>query len=175
MTFIELIIAVVISVIALFGLAPLLISGTTSVGTGKRRVEAGRDSQLVLRAMARVARQGSNYNISSAKDVTFSVPIFGSPTVSPCGSWRFRQDFPSAGQLSMTDGCVSPQTVVLIDAARSKVTNFVVTGNPGGIGSSNSRLVRVNLTVAHQLGVINPIQRQNNETLQTDLYLRNAP
>ena len=167
MTFIELIIAIVISVIALFGLAPLLISGTTSVGTGKRRAEAGRDTEMVIRAMARKAREAKNATIASPTDITFISPT--APVATPCG-WRFRS--PSAGQLSMTDTCTAgSQPVVLIDNVRSQVLIFVVTAT--SIVKGKTRLVNVNLTVAHQLRTTAG-QRQNNETFQTDLYLRNA-
>ena len=164
-TLMELIIAIVISVIALFGLAPLLIGGTVSFNTGKRRVEAGRDGELVLRALAHVARESSSFTINGPGDVTFVSPT------SPCGIWRFQggSGAPFGGQLSMTDGCPG-SSVPLINGVRSQVMNFSVA--PATVG--NTRAVRVTIQVADQLRTTLG-QRQNNETLQTDLYLRNAP
>ena len=142
MTLIELIIAIVISVIALFGLAPLLIGGTVSFDTGKRRVEAGRDGELVLRAMAHGAREASSFTINGPGDVTFVSPT------SPCGIWRFQggSGAPFGGQLFMTDGCPG-SSVSLINGVRSQVMNFSVA--PAAVG--NTRAISIQIQVAHQL------------------------
>jgi len=161
LTLIELIMAVVISTIAMFGLALPLISGTLSTRIGKRQTEAQRDAQLVLQAIARRARESSSF-VPSGSAVTFTTP---------CGPWQFQRGGVGGNQLIMTDGCSSPATAtVLIDGVRSQLTNFNVT-NAGPSGKT--RLVRVNLTMVHQLGALTD-NRQEVETLQTDLFLRNA-
>lgn len=166
LTLIELIMGVVISMIAMFGLALPLISGQLSSRIGFRQTEAQRDAQLVVQAIALRARE-SSFFASIGSGITAGLTL-----ATPCGAWQFQRAGAAGEQLLMVDGCaVPPQTTVLIDGVRSRVTNFSASnaGNP-----TQTRLVRIDLAMSHRLGASTD-NRQDTEILQTDLYLRNAP
>ena len=160
LTLIELLIAVMISAIAMFGLALPLISGKLSTRIGFRQTEAQRDAQLIMQAIARRAHERSSYIINGPGNITFATP---------CGTWQFQKGGVGGSQFLMTD-CSGSPLPPLIDGKRSQLTNFTV-ANVGPVGKT--RLVRVNLTLVHQLGTLTD-NRQETETLLTDLYLHNA-
>ena len=152
----ELLIAMIISSIALLGAAAPFIAERSFWASGKRQVEAQRDAQMALRSMARFARQGNGYVIGgSSGNVTI---VFTRPSGNVCfeGGPTFNN-----GQLRRFDGtCGSPAPTILIDGVRSKVTQLVFTS------VTTNKLVNIQLQVTRE--------NQQNETLQTDLFLRNA-
>ena len=60
-TLIEMLIALVISAIAMMALAVPLIAERAMVGSGKAQTEAQRDAEMVLRAIARAALGSDQY------------------------------------------------------------------------------------------------------------------
>lgn len=155
-TLVELMVAVVISVIAILAAAMPFIAERSFWGRGRRQVEAQRDAQMALHSMARYAHQSEEYEVNGAGNrITFHYPN----TV--CASTRiFRLGGISNDQFLLEDNCASPaQTTVLIDGNRSEVTNLLFT-------AINERLIGVRIEVTHK--------NQQNELLQTELYLRNA-
>ena len=153
-TLVELLIVAIISSIAMLALvAPFVAERRVSIG-GRRQTEAQRDAQIGLRAMARAARESSSYIRPAANNVTFTDTTGGAPCT------RQFQQVVTAGnsQLVLTDGCAG--TVVTLIGGRSQVSIF-------NVDVVNTRLVRVQLGVTHET--------QGSETVQTELYLRNAP
>ena len=154
-TLVELLMAIVISSIALFALAMPLVAGQRFWRSGRQRVEAQRDAQAAFRAIAKLARDSSAGVISGGP---------GSQTISftrACGGVSTIQAGPSVGtgRFVVNDAC-SGKTFDLIDGTRSRVTQFTLT-------KINSKLVHVHLVVTHQ--------NCRNETLDTEMFLCNAP
>lgn len=157
-TLVELLMAIVIGAIALMALSAPLIAERSSWVIGQNKTEAQRDAQMALRAMARVARQGSDYAIAinALGDITFTTP---------CGARRF-QGGPTFGyQLKLIDGCAG-QTFTLIDGVRSQVISFVPTM------VTAKKLVTIQLNVSRRSSATDP--RIQTESLVTDLFLRNG-
>ena len=150
-TLIELLVVVVISSIALIAAAMPFVAEQAFWRTGRERAAAQQDAQMVLRAMARTARQGTGYAVNQGgSSVTISLPA--------CS-----RDFQLANgnQLQMVDHCVVPaQTLTLIDGVRSTVTQFVATTVVA------NRLVNIQLEITQG--------NQEREQLRTQLFLRNA-
>ena len=168
-TLIELLVALIISSIAMMALVIPFVAERAFLGSGKAQAEAQRDTEMVLRAIARAARQ------SDAVDPGTFIP-------GPNGQIQFNnpitrcfQANTATGKLFMTTpggpiltscGAGGPQPgVELIDGNRSRVTNF----SPLIV---NSKLVRVHLEVTHTPIVGGP--RQEKEVLETEIFLRNG-
>ena len=151
-TLLELLIAMIIGSIAFFALAVPFVAERSFWNTGARQAEAQRDAQFVLRAIARIARQSSGYAISEGgAKITFTTP--GGPASCVRGGATY------SGQMHLYEDCgVSPQ-LMLIDGVRSRVTTLAIT-------AVTSSLVHIQLRVTHQ--------NQQDEQLDTDLFLRNA-
>ncbi len=155
-TFIELIITIVISAIAMMALSAPFVAERRSWLLGTAQSESQRDAQLGLRAIARKARQGGfgspTYTISQGG------AQFGFNT--PGGGACFQGGLAFGNQLRMfsTSNCGGASTI-LIDGNRSQVTNFTIT-------AINSRLVQVRLDVTYN--------NSENESLITEILLRNA-
>lgn len=152
LTLIELLITIIISTIALLGATAPFIAERSFWASGKRQTEAQRDAQMALRSMARFARQGNGYvPTGDGHSVTFNF--------AGCNR-QFQLAGANNDQLLMVDNCVAPpKNVTLIDGVRSKVTQLVFT-------NVTSKLVNIQLQVTRE--------NRQNETLQTDLFLRNA-
>ncbi len=152
----ELLIAIIISSIALLAATMPFIAERVFWNTGRRQTEAQRDAQMVFRSMASFARESSSFTTGgSSGDVTLA---FTRASGNVCfeGGSTF-----NSGQLRRFDGaCGGPAPTILIDGVRSKVTQFVVTQ------VTANKLVNVQLQITHE--------NRQNETLQTDLFLRNA-
>ena len=163
--------AVIISTFALIGVSLILVKGIVASGAGTRQAGSQQDAQLALRGIARVARESKNYVVNTPNDVTFFAPpqvvdslTHGGGAGAFCLGWQIR----SVGQILELSfvgaGCpISPPP--WIDGNRSKVAQFTVTG-------VSAQIVRIHLDVTHQLGANDP--RQEMETLNTEIYLRNA-
>ncbi len=153
-TIVELMVAILISAIGLFALAVPFYAERTSWAIGWRQTEAQRDAQLVLSAMAHAARQSTSYTINGAtQTITFTTsPSLGNCNISFQGGPGF-----NGGQVQEVNGC-NGTTFLLIDAVQSSVTAWTLT-------NVTPKLARV------QLSVVN--RTRGNETLQTDLFLRN--
>ncbi len=157
-TLVEFLVAFLIAGIALFGLAIPFFSERSFWRQGDRQVEAQRDAQVGLRAMARSARTSSGHNLAvgaSANSITFNVLC---PNGVTFGTRRFTGTPGGSGQFQMTDSC-SGRTTTFIDGNRSEVTAFQVT-------AVTSQLVRVQIQVTQK--------GEKNELLETEIYLRNA-
>ena len=154
-TLIEVLITIVISAIALFALVPPFLAEGSFFRKGKRQTEAQRDAQMVLRAMARVARESNDYT-SGAGIVTFH----GAPT---CGGGDVTFELHPGGELHQHCG---GNTSILIDGVRSQVAAFT----PSQIIAK--RLVLIHLQVDHRLRTTDP--NLESETLDTELFLRNG-
>lgn len=157
-TLIELLLAVVIGLIAFFPLAMPFVGERSLFSTGKRQTEAQRDAEIVLRAMARVARQSTAFTIPSATQIDFTDPAF-------CGGATPRTFEVHPGGTFHLHDC-NGNTVVLINGIRSQVATFVPT-------AVSSRLVDIQLQVTNRLTSADP--RQRSESVSTKLFLRNAP
>jgi len=159
---IELLITMIIASIALVGLSVPFVAERAMWGTGRQQAEAQRDAEVVLRTIARAAREGSNPTPlpgASSNTFTFQLPSCGGAAVSFAGGPLL------GGQLTMADTCaVPPAAVTLIDGVRSQVTELVFTGvaSPG----TNTRRMGVRIRVTHQ-GL-------EDELLETEILLRNA-
>ena len=153
-TLIELLIVMFLSIIALMAATTPFVGERSFWGTGSRQAEAQRSAQVVLRAIARVARQSTSFTLA-ANQITFT-------SICSSGSTNTRI-FKTAGtgnsQFQFVDNCVAPAlTVTLVDGAKSKVTQFTPT-------SINTKLVDIQLQIQQE--------NQQSELLQTELYLRN--
>jgi hypothetical protein len=156
-TLVELLTAMAISTIALFGLAIPFVAERNFWSSGESQTEAQRDAQLILGAMAFIGREASVYTVSGSGDqITFRTS-FSPAGPGPCDI-EFRGGPSLGGQLEMEDDCAG-QTTVLIDGNRSVVTNFIV--NP-----ISPRLVQIRLEVTHG--------GRRDELLETQIFLRNA-
>ena len=156
LSLIEVAITVTISGIALMALAVPFVADRSFWNAGRRQTEAQRDAQVVTRAMARMAREGTGYTIiPSAGSTKIDVTKAGCAASSFEGGPSF-----NSGQLEWVDGCATPaSTITLIDGVRSRVVNFTAT-------AVSAELVRIDLEVLHE--------NQENEILQTEIFLRNA-
>lgn len=147
---IELLMVVIISAIALVGAAMPFYAEQAFWRTGKERAGSQRDAHMVMRAIARTAREGTGYTIDlGARSVTFH--------------GNCDQDFQwvNGNQLQMVDHCVSPAaTQVLIDGAASRITQFTV------MQVVANRLVDIQLEILQG--------NQEREQLHTQIFLRNA-
>ena len=157
-TLVELLVALLISGMALFGLAVPFFSEQLFWRQGDRQAEAQRDAQVVLRVLARAARMSSGHNLAvgtSSNSITFNLIC---PDGVTSGTRQFTGTPGGSGQFRMTDSC-SGQTVTFIDGNRSEVTDWEVTAV-----SSQSVSVRIEVTR----------KGDRSELLETGIYLRNA-
>ena len=154
-TLVELLVTIVMSTMVFLSLSMLLSTVQAVRGSGEDQSEAQRDASLVLQTLARAGRQSTGYTISlNGAKVTFTSgacsPSFqGGPTIGPGG-----------GQVQMSDGCPSPTTTLLIDGARSRATQFQMTS------VSPNKVVHARIQITYR--------GQQNELLETDLFLRNG-
>ena len=167
-TLVELLIAVLISGIAFFALTVPFVAERTNWGEGQRQTEAQRDAEVALRAVERAARWGRQHfpAVGPSSTMQFIIPACAGP-FGGFGSVTFQGGPSFSNQFQMIDSCNGSAVVTLIDGVRSQVTNLAFTG-------ITSKEVRIQLTVAHQLRA-GAGQRQSTETLQTEVFLRNAP
>lgn len=171
-TLIELLMAIVIGSIAFFPLAIPLVGERSFWGAGQRQTEAQRDAQMALRAMARVARECSAYNVLNPGPNAGQLSLINSsgppdPFAGP-NCFLGGPAAPYNGLFLQRKSCDNfASTVVLIDGVRSQVQGFTITQ------VVPNKLVRVQLQVTHRLRTSDPVTR--NETLVTELFLRNAP
>ena len=161
-TLLELLIVIIISVILVLTAMVPFVAERLFWGRGRRRVESQQDAQIVMRAIERVARGSKNY----------TYPVGGNPNridfTDTAGCTRQVQLAGASNtQLQLVNNCVSPTPppLTLIDGNRSRVTNWVIT-------PVNTKLVTIQLRVAHRLLATDP--REENETLVTEFFLRNA-
>ena len=156
-TLIEVLMTVVIGVIAFFPLAMPFVAERGFSITGENQTEAQRDAQVVLRAMAGVARESSAYayDASVPERIVFTTP-------GCAGSVIF--ELHGGGELHWHD--CGGNTFALIDGVRSQVTNLTFTPVVA------NKLVRVSLTVVHSRSAGGP--RAQAEVLETELFLRNG-
>ena len=153
-TLVELLITIALSAIVLLAAAIPFVAEKSFWAAGRRQAEAQRDAQMAMRALAHMARQGQGYTVAGTGD---------SITVNFAGCNRqFQRGGADPHQLLMIDNCVAPaKTMTLIDGVKSQVTQLVFTPVVA------NKLVTIQLQVTHE--------NQKNETLQTNLFLRNAP
>ena len=153
---IELLIAIVISTISFFSIALPFVTERSFARQGRRQVEAQRDAQVAMRAIARAGRDGTAYDFDSPPNPAVKFHKASCST----GTVNFVGDL-STGKLFLIDECAAPPaTVVLIDGVRSQLTDMVVTS------LVPNKLVRVRLEVTYQ--------GEKVEVLETELFLRNA-
>lgn len=159
---IELLVAVIITSIAFFGLAMPFIAERSLWGSGKRQSEAQRDAQMITRAIARVARESQSYTLGgSAGDRTLLFTRPDGTTICFRGGSTFNN-----GQLQRLEPLCTSSGSSLIDGVRSRVMDFTPT-------SINGKLARVQLQVAHQNLPSYANEPEKNEILKTDIFLRN--
>ena len=173
-TLIELLMAVIISAIAFFPLAMPFIGERSFWGTGERQTEAQRDAQMVLRTMARAARECHAYSTGTGGFLPgatlLSFDSCANDPIYPAGSRCFAGGPAYLGgtMIFRSTNCQTiPSTIVLIDGTRrSQVVNFTVTP------IVPNKLVRVHLEVSHRRTTTDT--RVRNEILETEIFLRNA-
>jgi len=161
---------IVISSIAVLAMWPPFVAERVFWNKGKRQTEAQRDAQMAMRAMARVARQSNTSTVfnpssppSNFTEIEFLNPFGGSGCFTGFVGGAF------AGQLWLRETCESPNTTVLIDGVRSRITSIAAEE------VVDDRLLRVRVVVSHRLrGGPNPDPRQEDEILETKLFLRNG-
>ena len=160
-TLIELLITVVIGSIAMLAMVVPFSSERIFWLRGETQAEAQRDSQLVLRAMARVARQSSCYDLVGANQVT----LYSGPRAGTC-TGAVNGCFQSVGsQFVGYPGACGASPLTLVDGTRSQVTSLSITRPIAG----SDRIIQVQIGVTHFKGT-----RQNSEQLATRIFLRNA-
>ena len=148
-TIIELLLAVAISSIAMFGLTVCFVAERTYAVSARSQAESQRDAEVVLRAIARAVRESKQYNGGGS----FSVDC-------PGGGTGTRQFTLAGGVLRMSDSCI-PMNAPLIDGVltQSQVTSFTIT-------QVTPSLVQIQIDVLHR--------NRENELLVTEVFLRNA-
>lgn len=162
-TLVELLITIVIGSIAFMALAVPFVAERAMNLSGQAQAEAQRDGQMVMRAIARAARESTQYNSG-----VFSVICAGPDGIFGTGDdvTGTRQFIQTGTQLTLQDTCTG-QTITLIDGVRSRVTTFTMTE------PVNDRLVRVQLVIQHEPRVGGG--RIQLETMETEVHLRNGP
>lgn len=157
-TLVEGLMAVIISAIALMTLAVPFLAQQRLWRQGWTQSEAQRDAQIVMRSIARSARQASAVAVSTVSGyerVDLTVPSgSGNCTVTFEGGAAL-----NGGQLRKIDGCDSNTQTLLIDGVRSRVGTF----SPTRLG--NGTLLSVDIDVI--------TEDQENEPLSTTVFLRN--
>jgi hypothetical protein len=132
--------------------------------SGQAQTEAQRDAQMVMRAIARAARESTQYASGAFSIICDPGPdgVFGTAD-DVIGT---RQFIPIGSQLDLQDTCTG-QTVTLIDGVRSRVATFTLSE------LINDRLVQVQLVIQHEPRVGGG--RIQVETMETEIHLRNGP
>ena len=164
-TLIELLITIIIGAIAMMALSvPFMTERIFWLG-GTAQAESQRDAQMGARAIARAARQSTQYNPFSGSAGWFASPAAGvtcfqgGPTFNNGSLYMYT----SSGIL----GCAGAPTILIDGNApitrRSQVQVFSMTE------IVDNKLVRVHLDVLHTRG-----SRQENEVVDTDIFLRNG-
>ena len=159
LTLIELMITLVITGIALSTIVIPFVAERAFWKVGERKAEAQRSTQVVFRGIAHYGRGASQFSILNTgtfNSVTL-IPVSGSNVTFQGGPLYSSGAGQPTGQLVMRD---TSTTGILIDGVRSKVTNFTVTS------IISNKLVRLHLEVQHE--------NQQNEILETEVFLRNA-
>ena len=169
---IELLMVVVISAVAMFGLAVPLVADRSFANRGKRKTEAQRDAQMAMRAIARHAHQSRAYGVVSAGPADGRISFSEASGTGVC----FVGGPANGSRLLMlvsvipTYNCSdAPLTrVELIDGKRSKVISFAVTQ------VVPNKIVRIQLHVTHKLRLNLSDTLTEDELLETELFLRNG-
>lgn len=165
-TLIEALITLIIAGIAMFGLAAPFIAERAFWGSGKAQAESQRDAEMALRAIARVARES---------DTCEPLPFFGPDSIQlefngPAGGRCFEGGPGFGDQFRIGESCTGGAGIggldTLIDGNRSKVVSFQA------VEIVDDRLVRIRLEVTHE--AIVGSGRQENEVLETEVFLRNG-
>ena len=164
-TLIELLITVIIGSIAMLALAVPFSAERIFWLRGDTQAEAQRDAQLALRAIARVARQSTCYEIAGTNQVT----LYAGPRVTGACTGGINGCFrggPTFGfQFQSYPGACGASPTILLDGTRSQVTALSITRPSAG----SDRLVQFQLGVTNSRGT-----RQSSEQLATEIFLRNA-
>jgi len=162
--------ALVISAIAMMALAIPFVAERAFWGSGKAQAESQRDAEMVIRAMAAVAREATAYTpISNGPG--YGAISFGRD-VSLGGERCFQggPNSPTNGRFVVHPACAGGVGVgaetVLIDGIRSRVEEFSITS------VIPNKLARLRLVVSHHPIVTSP--RVEREVLETELFLRNG-
>ena len=147
---VELLIAMVISAIAILAIAAPFMAERSFWARGKRRVEAQRDAQMVMRAIAHVARPSRGCDAHNPAELSCT-------SVSLCAT-----EFQTSGaQFQMIDGCQLPaKTITLIDGTKSAVTKFTTTP------IMTNKVVKVELEITRE--------GKEKALLVTQIFARNA-
>ena len=163
-TLIELLITIVIGGIAMLALVVPFSAERIFWLKGDAQAEAQRDAQLVLRAIARTARESGCYELTGIAQITLyaGVRVGGNCTGAVNGCFRrFGSQFESYAGTNCTG-----TPMVLINGGRSQVTVLTLSRPVAG----SDRLAQVQqLTVTNTRGT-----QQSSEQMATNLYLRNA-
>ena len=152
-TLIELLIAVIIGSIVMFALALPLVAERSMWGRGQRKTEAQRDAQMVMRAIARAARQSSQFSASggllqlSSCDGASLMVIQGGP----------QSTLSDKNQVRMTD--CGGRTATLIDGQKSRATQLTFSRITGSLFKVHLEIMR---------------DGREKAVLETTLYARNA-
>ena len=151
-TLIELLIVIILSSITVLAMAVPFVMERQFWAQGRSQTESQRDAQLALRGIARVARESGCYLIDGdGSGVTF----YTDDTCATCTAY-VDGDI-GAGTLTIARNCGAPYAV--IDGVRSSVFGFAV-------NAVTASEVSFQIDVQHQ--------NRNDETLVTEIYLRNA-
>ena len=151
-TLVELLIAMIISAIAILAIAAPFMAERSFWARGKRRVEAQRDAQMVMRAIAHVARPSTGCDAHNPAELSCT-----STSVSHCET-LFQT---SGAQFQMIDGCQLPaKTITLIDGIKSAVTKFATAPIIG------NKVVKVELEITRE--------GKEKALLVTQVFARNA-
>jgi len=172
-TLIELLMVVIIASIGMFALVPPLLAEGQLFRKGKRQTEAQRDAQIALRAIARVARESTGYELQVSTPGYTVIRFFRPSGTVQCFRGGTSPPPPNAPfSLIVGPACeFHPSHTVLIDGVRSRVQTFAVTPVP----PAPSSLFRIQLNVSHRLrGDPNPDPFSEVEQLETEIFLRNA-
>ena len=162
-TLIELLMVIIIGAIAFMALAVPFIAERAMNLSGQAQAEAQRDGQMVMRAIARAAREGTQF---AGGSFTVTCPGPDNEFGTPDDFTGTRQFIRIGAQLSLQDTCTG-QTTMLIDGVRSRVATFTMTE------PIDDRLVRVQLVIQHEPRVGGG--RIRVETMETEVHLRNGP
>ena len=162
-TLIELLMTLIIVAVAMFALVPPFVGERAFFQSGKAQAESQRDAEMVMRAIARVARESNTYAWDAGqRQLSFTVPTPSTvPGCSLGGTAVF--ELHDNGEFHLHD--CNGNTAILIDGGRSQVTHFLAE-------TITSKLVQIQLDVTHR--TILTSTRIENESLVTEIFLRNA-
>ncbi len=161
-TLIELLIALVISGIAMMAIAMPFVAERAFWRHGMQQTQAQRDAQLAMRAIARAARGSTGYTISSSGPSKAKITFATSQVCA--GNNQIFDGGPNVGSGALTSQCGSNAAQYLIN-------------RPGDqTGSKVTELRFQSASTSNRVHIIITVTTKNNESerLETDVYLRNA-